>query len=358
MQADLVIGIDGGGSRTRVTLAGLDGAVVRTVTTGGTNLTTIGEAIVRPRLAAAIIECLTGVRADTRAAPADTRAGPPDGTTAGSTPGGMFDIPGIAVRYAVAGYAGAGDAGRAAAVTEAALAAAGVHCPVEVYADPELAFASGATGPDGLVLVAGTGAVAGRVVGWRATRLIDGHGWLLGDDGSGFWIAVAGLRAVLRDLDGRGPRTALSQLLPAELGVRTGGTGHRAGDLSPQAGEPVRPIDAQRLRGALVRAVMSQPPPGLARLAKIVLNAVDDVAAEIVDTAVGHLVTTVAALDPGPGEPLVLAGGVAGRGSSLSERLAKTLAERFGVQTVIVTDGSAGAIRLALLRRADWTAAT
>ena len=36
---------------------------------------------------------------------------------------------------------------------------------------------------------------------------------MLGDEGSGYWIGRAALRAVLRAADRRGPRTVLTQML-------------------------------------------------------------------------------------------------------------------------------------------------
>lgn len=302
MPPDLVIGIDGGGSRTRVALAGPDGRVIGTATAGGTNLTTVDTDIVVTRLAEAIAECLSDLT--------DAAAG--------------------AVRLAVAGFAGAGDGEAAAGATAQALALAGVVCPVEVYSDPELAFASGSAEPDGLVLIAGTGAAASRIAGWRAVQTVDGHGWLLGDDGSGFWIGAAGARAALSSLDGRAPATTLVGRLAAELRL--------TGD-----------VDATTLRLQLVRTIMSGPPTALARFAPAVLAAAtegDPAATRIAAGAVEHLLATVTALRPARGEPLVLAGGIAN--SSLSPRLITALTERLGLRTTTVADGQAGAIRLAL----------
>lgn len=304
---DLVIGIDGGGSRTRVALAGPDGRVVGAATAGGTNLTTVDPDIVVARVADAIAECLSDLAGGTAA-----------GTAAGT------------VRLAVAGFAGAGDSEAAAAVTAQALALAGVACPVEVYSDPELAFASGSAGPDGLVLIAGTGAAASRIAGWRAAQTVDGHGWLLGDGGSGFWIGAAGARAALSSLDGRAPATTLVARLAAELRLTSD-------------------VDPTTLRLQLVRTIMSEPPTALARFAPAVLAAAtegDPVATRIAAEAVEHLVATVTALRPTSGEPLVLAGGIAN--SSLAPQLVAALTERLGLRTTTVADGLAGAIRLAL----------
>ena len=56
----------------------------------------------------------------------------------------------------------------------------------------------------GVSVTVGTGAVCLAVPGDGEPRMIGGHGYLLGDEGGGFWIGRAGLRAVLRSLDGRG----------------------------------------------------------------------------------------------------------------------------------------------------------
>ena len=45
-------------------------------------------------------------------------------------------------------------------------------------------------------------------------------GYLLGDEGSGFWIAVQGIRAALADRDGSGPTTAIGEAACAHFDVR------------------------------------------------------------------------------------------------------------------------------------------
>ena len=56
----------------------------------------------------------------------------------------------------------------------------------------------------------GTGSIAyGRNARGEAARA-GGWGYVLGDEGSGYWIGRAALRAVLREADRRGPTTALS----------------------------------------------------------------------------------------------------------------------------------------------------
>jgi glucosamine kinase len=61
----------------------------------------------------------------------------------------------------------------------------------------------------GVSIVAGTGVACLAVPQHGAPRIIGGHGYLLGDEGGGFWIGSRGLRAVLRSAEGRGPDTSL-----------------------------------------------------------------------------------------------------------------------------------------------------
>ena len=64
--------------------------------------------------------------------------------------------------------------------------------------DLKVAFAGGTPASEGAVLVAGTGAAAGSPPP-RLTRTAGGHGWLLGDDGSGFWLGREALQGHLAD---------------------------------------------------------------------------------------------------------------------------------------------------------------
>jgi N-acetylglucosamine kinase-like BadF-type ATPase len=71
------------------------------------------------------------------------------------------------------------------------------------------ATATGAT--PGVGAISGTGSnvfgVGPRGQAWRA----GGWGHLLGDEGSGYWLGIQSIKAALRDRDGSGPATALSQ---------------------------------------------------------------------------------------------------------------------------------------------------
>jgi len=79
------------------------------------------------------------------------------------------------------------------------------------------ATATGA-GP-GVAVISGTGSnvfgVGHDGRSWRA----GGWGHVLGDQGSGYWLGIESIKAALRDRDGSGPASALSDAAPAYFGV-------------------------------------------------------------------------------------------------------------------------------------------
>lgn len=75
----------------------------------------------------------------------------------------------------------------------------------------------GALGDEpGAVIAAGTGSVT-LAVGAADVVRIDGWGYIMGDAGSGYWLGREALVAVMRAFDGRGPRTALTEVMLAEF---------------------------------------------------------------------------------------------------------------------------------------------
>jgi glucosamine kinase len=86
--------------------------------------------------------------------------------------------------------------------------------------DATIALLGAFAGGPGIVVIAGTGSVA---VGWpgkgRVTRL-GGHGFLLGDEGGGYWIGRAAISAALRGRDGVGPANSLGPLVETTCATR------------------------------------------------------------------------------------------------------------------------------------------
>ncbi|MFF0186597.1 N-acetylglucosamine kinase [Streptomyces sp. NPDC005244] len=80
---------------------------------------------------------------------------------------------------------------------------------VAVTSDAVTAHAGALGARAGVVLAAGTGAVAVGIGDDGTFIRVDGWGPWLGDEGSGAWIGLAGLRAALHAHDGRGADTVL-----------------------------------------------------------------------------------------------------------------------------------------------------
>jgi N-acetylglucosamine kinase-like BadF-type ATPase len=213
-----------------------------------------------------------------------------------------------------------------------ALATIDVRGRIVLESDLLATFCSGAWEPDGYAVVAGTGSAAIRVHEGRQDMSADGLGWLLGDDGSGFWLGMRVVRAAAAELDNRGRRTALTPLLLAALGIPA--------DASTEPGYDGRP-DALRL---LLDAVYALRPIELARFAPLVFAVSDDeVAGGIITDARAALHSTLGAIDSADVRgPVVCGGGVLGA-------LGLPIDGLNGVTEVrSVADGAVGAAVLAL----------
>lgn len=270
----LVLGMDIGGTATRSLVADVDGRVLGTGRAGGGNPVSCGASgLVAIR--AALGDALASVD--------------PSLVVAG-----------------VYGFAG-GDVAVQDPSVVAALAAgwrdAGLRCTPVMVADATLAFVAGTPAADGSVLIAGTGTVAADMRDRDVARTEDGHGWLLGDDGSGFWLGREAVRATIRRADRRGALTSLGRAVLADLGV------------PPDLGVP-------ELTNATVAAAHRIRPVDLARLAPLVLAAAsagEEDALEITGRAAALLVATLRAVRPGGAtSPIVLSGGLLTASNPLS----------------------------------------
>ncbi|MFH1085846.1 MAG: BadF/BadG/BcrA/BcrD ATPase family protein [Chloroflexota bacterium] len=90
---------------------------------------------------------------------------------------------------------------------------------VIIHTDAVGALAAGTGRLLGLVLIAGTGTIAlGYDRSGRSARAA-GYGALLADYGGGFWIGMDALHAIVCAADGRGPATALTERVLGHLGL-------------------------------------------------------------------------------------------------------------------------------------------
>jgi glucosamine kinase len=293
----LALGGDLGGTSTRILVTDLAGQPLGRGRAGGGN-PTAHPATARDALASALAQALRDVD------PARVRAG-----VLGMAGGGALRDPSVRAAY------------------DEAWRATGLPGLPDVRSDVEIAFAAGSDATTGTVLVAGTGAVAGRVEAGRLVATSGGHGWLLGDEGSGFWLGREAVRAALRWV---GSDEEPGPLVRSVLAV-----------LPESDDDP---------RTALVQHAYAGPPVALASLAPLVTAANDGgdpLAAEIVATGLAHLIALLDRLPaPSPGEPVVLAGALTERGTAIGHGLRRHLGDR-GLDVLSAAEPVTGAAAIA-----------
>jgi N-acetylglucosamine kinase-like BadF-type ATPase len=186
----LFVGVDGGGTHT-IALAGRDGgSVVGRGETGPSNPSALGF----DRATAAIVEAVRGALA------------------------GIGDAAPARITMGVAGAGRPADARRLGE-----LVAAGLGLPAErIRVLQDVALLLPAAGlSSGVALVAGTGSSAFGVAPDGRTATAGGWGYLLGDEGSAFFVGREALIAVARADDGTGRPTALTGATLRHFGVET-----------------------------------------------------------------------------------------------------------------------------------------
>lgn len=123
-------------------------------------------------------------------------------------------------RITLAGFCGTG-VGRPAdreLLTEILLRG-GLAQQVVVESDALATLTGAFSGEPGVIVSAGTGAIAhARTHAGKIVR-VGGWGYLLGDEGSGYYLAKSALNAALQDWDGRGEPTRLRAIFEKHFGV-------------------------------------------------------------------------------------------------------------------------------------------
>ncbi|MEV7770321.1 BadF/BadG/BcrA/BcrD ATPase family protein [Kitasatospora sp. NPDC086791] len=282
----LHLGVDAGGSRTRAVLLDAAGTRLGRGESGGANPAGQDPARAIGQLAAAVSAAL----------------GPRDPALV------------TACLVGLAGYRALPDPDGFARRAGTAL---GLHRPVRLVPDtvPALA-AGGVTDGRGTVLIAGTGTVCVRLDGTRTLARGGGLGWLLGDEGGGFWLGREAVRHAHADPDG-----------PLGTAVRA----HCAADSADR----------------LLRWAYDGPPRRLADLAPLVTRLADtgDATALAITRAAADHLAALARATAAPAEPLVLAGSVATSPGPVREHLLHRLADL--APRLPATDAATAAARLA-----------
>ncbi|HLI50575.1 MAG TPA: BadF/BadG/BcrA/BcrD ATPase family protein, partial [Thermomicrobiaceae bacterium] len=187
-------GIDGGGSKTRALLADPSGEVIGVGSAGSSNQYAVG-------LAPAIEALLSAIAM----AEAD----------AGVEPIGLY----AAATLGLAGVDRPGDE----RIFLDWLAEQRIAERYSVVNDAELILAAGTPAGWGVALIAGTGSICyGRDRDGRFDRC-GGWGWLLGDEGSGYWIGNRALHLATQTADGRRDDRAILSLVMDRWGVAVPG---------------------------------------------------------------------------------------------------------------------------------------
>jgi len=166
----------------------------------------------------------------------------------------------------------------------------------------------------------------------------DGLGWLLGDDGSAFWIGHQVARAVCEQLDRRGPATSLTAPVLADLGLPE--------DLTPSWSGRAAVLDDA------IRVVYALRPVELSRLARLAFAAAGDAVADriLAEAAERLAATLVSLVTPHVTGPVVLGGSVLTRNPAFAARVQSLVTPHFPAppEFRIVQDGAVGATVLAL----------
>ncbi|ADG78659.1 ATPase BadF/BadG/BcrA/BcrD type OS=Tsukamurella paurometabola (strain ATCC 8368 / DSM / CCUG 35730 / CIP 100753 / JCM 10117 / KCTC 9821 / NBRC 16120 / NCIMB 702349 / NCTC 13040) OX=521096 GN=Tpau_2047 PE=4 SV=1 [Tsukamurella paurometabola] len=294
-----VIGLDIGGSKTHAVRAE-NGVVVAEALAGSANISSVGPVEAGRQLDIAL-----------------TRLGVGD------------------VAAVCAGAAGVETPAGAAALTRL-LADRVPSARVRVVHDSQLILAAAGV-RDGIAVISGTGAVAWGRAGERHARA-GGWGYLLGDEGSGYWVAKEAVRRTLDRIDREEPADHLGQQLAADCGLQ----------------------DPDELLDHFYAQTERRYWAGRARVVFELAQSGDVASTEIIDHAALALTDIAMSVAEriGSAGPVILAGGLAVHQPALQRRVRHHLGLR-GVADVrvLTVDPVRGAIELAQ-RELDRSGAT
>jgi N-acetylglucosamine kinase-like BadF-type ATPase len=192
-----VLGIDGGGTKTTCVLMDQTGQVWGKGQGGSANYQTVGEEAAYRSIEQSIVQAIRNSK---------------------------IDITGIGI--GLAGVGRAEDRARVRGWVDRLQSSPQLLLQwdvkpdrIAICPDCEIALVGGIGKNMGIAVIAGTGAIVWGRNSQGDTKRVGGWGYLLGDEGSGYWIAQRGLQAVMRSLDGRLGDTSLTRHLVAHLGL-------------------------------------------------------------------------------------------------------------------------------------------
>jgi N-acetylglucosamine kinase-like BadF-type ATPase len=292
-----VIGIDAGGTKTVGLLADETGQVLAEVRGSGANLQTHGELEVE-KVFDDIVEALAQGRAIS------------------------------AVGLGIAGV----DRPHDEAVIRGILRRLGHRENVRVVNDAAIALVAGAPDGIGIVVLAGTGSISYGQDRAGSSARSGGFGFLLADEGSGYWLGHQALRATVRAADGRGPATRIMPIVFEALEVSS------VSELVPIVYE--KGLPKHRI-AALASVVQRAHDEGDAAAAGLIESGARELA------LAARAVERQLALGDGP-FPIVLAGGAFKACPSMVAPLEKHLELPGARPALLEAEPARGAVRLAL----------
>lgn len=186
-----VLGIDGGGTRTRAAIFGMDGEFLGLGYGGPSNYDDVGAAAAQRHLDDA-------VRAASHMAGVDR-------STCAAAFLGMAGVVSALDRQHIRTIA-----------TNLRLAP---DDNIGIHHDCRIALAGGLRGRPGLVVIAGTGSSVYGVNSRGEDWMAGGRGWLMTNEGSSYWLGAQALRTAVMAYDGRLARMALMDRVLAQLGI-------------------------------------------------------------------------------------------------------------------------------------------
>lgn len=186
----IFMGIDGGGTGVRVVLAGADLVVLGQGEAGGVNPNVQTPAVAESHLRTAIQQAITTAHID----PAHITA-----VTVGIAGTSYNDSSGDWLRHTLTDLL--------------------PQAQVIVSSDAEIALVGAHGAARGVIVMAGTGSVAYGINEQGRHARAGGYGFLLGDEGSGYWLGREAVTAVVQTFYEQGAPTRLTEPVLATLAL-------------------------------------------------------------------------------------------------------------------------------------------
>jgi N-acetylglucosamine kinase-like BadF-type ATPase len=185
MEKEFVIGVDGGGTKTTAALSNLKGKILKEIEIGSTNPNKIGFERAIFNLRKLILKISKNKK----------------------------------IKVAYLGLAGGLERDKEKREKIKKELQKSFDFPIFVDGDQKIAFLAETDEKDGVIVIAGTGAIA---MGWKGKKVAisGGWDWLIGDQGSAFWVGKKVLEEIGKALDGRRKDFELRKFIFKKLRIK------------------------------------------------------------------------------------------------------------------------------------------